>query len=55
LLELELKTSPTGIVQSRSPEFVNPPEHVDRVTLCTISQFVVRMASTSPHGAPRAL
>jgi hypothetical protein len=55
LPELELRTNPTGIVQSCSPEFVNPPEHVDRVTLCTISQFVAGMASTSPRGAPRAL
>jgi hypothetical protein len=44
LPELEPRTSPTGIVQSRSPEFVNPPEHVDRVTLCTISQFLAHMA-----------
>jgi hypothetical protein len=55
LPELELRTSPTGIVQSCSPEFVTPPERVDQVTLCTISQFLVHMASTSPNGAPRAL
>jgi hypothetical protein len=53
--ELEPRTSPTGIVQSRSLEFVNPPERVDRVTLCTISQFLAHMASPSPSGAPRAL
>jgi hypothetical protein len=55
LPKLEPRTSPAGTVRSRSPEFVTPPEHVDRVNHRTIFRFLVRIASTSPRGAPRAL
>jgi hypothetical protein len=52
--KLEPRTSPTRTVWSRSPEFVTPLEHVDRVTHWTISRFIARIASTSPRGAPHA-
>jgi hypothetical protein len=54
LLKLDPWTRVTGIAQSCSPEFKDPPAHVDRVSPCTVFKFLARMASVSPRDAPRA-
>jgi hypothetical protein len=44
-----------GEASPRSPDFARPPVSVDRVILCSILQFLVHLASTSPHEAHRAI
>jgi hypothetical protein len=44
-----------GEASPRSPDFTRPPVNVDRVSLCTIFRFLVHIASTSSHGAHRAV
>jgi hypothetical protein len=44
-----------GEASPRSPDFTRPPVNVDRVSLCTIFRFLAHIASTSSHGAHRAV
>jgi hypothetical protein len=43
-----------GEASPRSPDFARPPVSVDQVILCSILQFLVHTASTSPREAHRA-
>jgi hypothetical protein len=44
-----------GEASPRSPDFARSPVNVDRVNLCSILRFLVHIASTSTHGAHRAI
>jgi hypothetical protein len=44
-----------GEARPRSPNFTRPPVNVDRVSLCPIFRFLAHVASTSSHGAHRAV
>jgi hypothetical protein len=45
----------TGEASPRSPDFTRPLVNVDQVNLCPILRFLAHIASTSPHGAHRAV
>jgi hypothetical protein len=50
-----VKLPELGEASPWSPDFARPPVNVDRVILCSLLQFLVHVASTSPREAHRAI
>jgi hypothetical protein len=55
LLERGIGVCFAGEASPRSPDSTRPPTSVGRVILCSILQFLVHTASTSPREAHRAI